>query len=228
MEAGRDDRAHLAACARKTAPRGTATALPTDDYQWLFDYDTRGNVIKSSPTPRTKATHYAYNADGTAALTRTDALNRITRFPAYDPSGQPSEVVDAKNQSTKFGYDADGYLLLDPGSRCTRWRRGPNPREYRTYFDYDSWHRMGRQSAPMSTRERRGTLIWSAAGFDASTTTSTLEIGPHYGAQYTGTGARTRARVRPHGPHRARRSAPTRRSTRRASAGASAMTPPAA
>ena len=179
---------HISQLRTETAPRGTATALPTDDYQWLFDYDTRGNVIKTTD-PEKKATIYAYNADGTLA-TRTDALNRITRFPAYDPSGQPSEVVDAKNQSTKFGYDADGYLLWtqDPVHAL---ETGANPREYRTYFDYDSWHRMGRQSAPLSTRERRGTLIWSAAGFDASDNV-TLEIGPHYGAQYTGTGARTR------------------------------------
>ena len=207
----------------KTSPRGTATAAPTDDYQWLFDYDTRGNVIKATD-PEKKATSYAYNADGTLASS-TDALARITRYPAYDPSGQPAEIVDAKGQSTKFGYDADGFLLWlqDPVHALDT---GAAPREFRTYFDYDSWHRMGapEHAAVDARAPRHADLV--GRGFHASDNV-TLDIGAHYGAQYTGTG-RAPASSTTAWTARSASSAPTRRSTRRASAGATATTPPAA
>jgi RHS repeat-associated protein len=178
---------HISQLARKTDPKGTATASPTDDYQWSFAYDTSGN-LKTATDPEKKATTYSYNADGTLSSS-TDALNRVTRFTAYDPSGQPTEVVDAKAQVTRFGYDADGYL---------RWVQDPNhaddtgaePREHRTYFDYDTWHRMGRQSTPLSTKNRRGELVWSSVDFDDNDN-AVEQIAPHYGKQYSGTGART-------------------------------------
>ena len=56
-----------------------------------------------------------------------------------------------------------------------RWVQDPNhagdtgtdERAYQAFFDYDSFHRLGRQSAPKSTSTDRGTLLWSSVEFDA-------------------------------------------------------------
>ncbi len=180
--------AHVSRLKTKTNPRGlAASSTAPDDHQWVYGYDTRDNVTSVSD-PEDKVTTYTYNLDGTVA-TSTDALQRVTKFPAYDPSGQPTEIVDAKNQTTRFGYDVDGYL---------RWVQdanhaddtGAEPRDFRTYFDYDTWHRMGRQSAPVSTKNKRGELIWTFADFDDNDNVY-LKMAPQYGRQYSGTGAKT-------------------------------------
>lgn len=184
---------HISQPLKKTNPRGTATASPLDDYQWSFEYDTKGNLIKTAdPVQRTlaKATTYTYNPDGTVK-TQTDANGRTTTYATYDANGLPTTVIDAKGQTTKLGYDDDGLL---------RWTQDPihaayttgDPRGFRNYFDYDSFHRLGRQSAPKSTTTALGTLIWSAADYDANDN-QILQIAPHYGSSYTdpGGGSRT-------------------------------------
>ncbi len=179
---------HISQLKTKTQPKGTATVSPTDDYQWRFDYDAKGNVLTTTD-PTGAATGYAYNPDGTV-ISSTDPNKNPTQFKAYDPSGQPTEIVDAENRTTLLGYDDDGFL---------RWSQDPkhfgetgaNPREYRSYFDYDTWHRMGRQSAPLSTKDRRGTLIWTGVNFDSNDNVL-VSAAPHYGAQDDGSGAKTR------------------------------------
>jgi RHS repeat-associated protein len=176
---------HVSQLKRKTEPNGTATASPTDDFQWVFDYDSKGNPTKVTDA-QGNATTYSYNGDGTLASS-TDANDHTTSYPSYDANGLPTEIKDAKNQATRFSYDVDGLLrwVQDP---LHQGDTGANGREYRIQFDYDSFHRMGRQSAPKSTREDRGNLIWSAADFDANDNL-VKQIGPHYGATYTGGGA---------------------------------------
>lgn len=188
---------HISRLKTKTNPRGfAATSTAADDHQWVFGYDARDNVTSVSD-PEDKLSSYTYNADGTMA-TATDPLQHTTKFTAYDPSGQPTEVVDAKNQVTRFGYDADGYLRWVQDPNHAEYNHAPPTcsgadvatREYRTCFDYDTWHRMGRQSAPLSTKNRRGELIWSFVDFDDNDNVY-LQIAPHYGRQYSGTGAKT-------------------------------------
>jgi RHS repeat-associated protein len=184
---------HISQLVAKTEPRGMATASPTDDYQWSFTYDAKGNLLTAvDPVQKAlgKATTYAYNADG-AVRTMTDANSRVTTYVSYDANGLPTTITDAKGQTTTFGYDDDGLL---------RWVQDPihaaastgDPRGFRSYFDYDSFHRLGRQSAPKSTSAAAGALIWSGADYDANDN-QTLQIGPHYGANYAdqGGGART-------------------------------------
>lgn len=179
---------HISQPIKKTNPRGTATASPLDDYQWSFEYDTKGNLIKTTdPVQRTlaKATNYTYNPDGTVK-TQTDANGRTTTYATYDANGLPTTVIDAKGQTTKLGYDDDGLL---------RWTQDPihasyttgDPRGFRNYFDYDSFHRLGRQSSPKSTALALGTLIWSGADYDANDN-QIVQIAPHYGSSYTDPG----------------------------------------
>lgn len=184
---------HISQPITKTEPKGTATASPTDDYQWSFGYDAKGNLIRvADPVQRGQgtATTYVYNGDGTLQ-SMTDANGQVTRYTSYDANGLVTTQVDAKNQTTTLGYDADGLLrwIQDPSHAA--YTTG-DPRGYRTYFDYDSFHRLGRQSAPKSTATATGTLIWSGADYDANDNLI-LQIGPHYGTNYTypGGGART-------------------------------------
>ncbi|HVF20811.1 MAG TPA: DNRLRE domain-containing protein [Mycobacteriales bacterium] len=46
---------HISQLAKKTAPKGTATATPTDDFQWEFGYDPPGNLTSASD-PENKTT----------------------------------------------------------------------------------------------------------------------------------------------------------------------------
>lgn len=173
---------HLSQLRTKTSPRGAATTTPVDDYQWAFDYDAEGNLLKVTEpegSPR-YATTYSYNADGTVA-TVTDPNTNLTTIVSYDANGLPTKVTDAESQTTQFGYDDDGLL---------RWVQDPNhasyssadPRSYRSYFDYDSFHRLGRQSAPKLTAGSEP-LVWSAADYDPNDNV-VAQYAPAYGHDF--------------------------------------------
>ena len=156
---------HLSQLRTRTTPRGTATPSPTTDFQWTYSYDVKGNLLTVTD-PEGFVTTHSYNSNGTLATT-TDANSHTTTYVAYDGNGLPTEVTDGKGQVTKHGYDSDGLLLwtqdpLHSGSS------GANPREYRSYVDYDSFHRLGRESQPKSTTYMRGELIWTAKEFDSN------------------------------------------------------------
>jgi RHS repeat-associated protein len=164
--------AHVSQLASRTTRRGKV---------WRFGYDEgtqnpddRGNLT-SVTDPESSVTRHDYNDDGTRKQT-TDPLGHVTRYTSYDANGLPTEMVkdmdgvdgtSAQDRVTRFGHDADGLLrwIQDPEHVNDT---GADEREYRATFDYDSFHRMGRQSAPKSTRHDRGQLIWSGARFDAN------------------------------------------------------------
>src|SRR5204862_6984180 len=127
--------------------------------QATYACDANGNRT-SMTDPEHFVTRYTYNGDGTVAST-TDANNHLATNVSYDANGLPTELRDAKGQTTKIGYDADGneLWLQDPLHASDT---GANTREYRRYFDYDSFHRLGATSEPKSTSQARGTLIWTA------------------------------------------------------------------
>lgn len=158
-----DTKLRISQLTKKTDPKGTATATPTTDYQWSFAYDASGNLL-SATDPEGFATTQTYNANGTVA-TSVDANSRTTTFVAYDANGLPTEIRDAKAQTTRLSYDADGLLrsVQDPLHQSDA---GALEREYKAVMDYDSFHRLGRQSAPKSTALERGKLIWSGADYD--------------------------------------------------------------
>lgn len=178
---------HVSQLARKTNPRGTATTSPVDDYQWTFDYDAVGNVIKATEpegNPR-YTTSYSYNPDGTLA-SLTDANTNTTAFDAYDANGFPTKVTTAisatETRVTRFGYDDDGLLrwLQDPNHAA---KSGGDPRTYRSYLDYDVFHRLRRQSAPKASAND-APLVWSAANYDANDNI-TAQFAPEYGHGFT-------------------------------------------
>jgi RHS repeat-associated protein len=172
--------AHYSQLKYKTNPRGTATAT-VGDYRWSFDYDTRGNLIATTDPSGAKKT-LVIAADGTVS-SETDARGGTTTYTGYDANGFPTAVTDPLARKTQFGYDSDGQLLWTQDAKHAAFTGGA-PRDYRTYFDYDAFHRMGRQSAPKSTATERGLLIWSGADFDANDNT-VLDIDQHYGQQYS-------------------------------------------
>jgi RHS repeat-associated protein len=177
----RDALGHLSRLQTRTTPRGTKTAT-VGDFQWTFTYDTAGNltIVKDPDAFETK---YDWNLAGSpnagTVSKMTDPNGGITTFD-YDPSGQPSRITDPLGRITQFGYDVDGQQiwLQDPNHASAS---GTDVRAYRTYFDYDAFHRLGRQSAPKSTQFDRGRLIWSGADFDANDNV-VLQRDPHYGS----------------------------------------------
>jgi RHS repeat-associated protein len=185
---------HISQLVRKTSPRGTATES-TNDFQWKFTHDARGNVLTTTD-PENFTTTHTYNADGTRATTR-DANGNWTTFVIYDLNGLPTEIRESKEQapdansrSTRFGYDENGLLLWLQDARHSA-DTGADVRSYRTYFDYDSYHRLGRQSTPKSTQHDRGNLIWTSADYDANDNTVAVTE-PAYGtAALPGLGATT-------------------------------------
>ena len=67
----------------------------------------------------------------------------------------------------RSGYDVDGLLrwLQEPNHAH---RTGGDPRHYRSYLDYDSFHRLGRESAPKSAEHNPGERLWTSVAFDTS------------------------------------------------------------
>ncbi|MEH1054735.1 DNRLRE domain-containing protein [Micromonospora sp. CPCC 206171] len=174
---------HLSLIETVTSPKGVATPLVENDYLTRYSYDTAGNIDKITD-PTGAVSDYDYNlagsaAPGTVAAVRDANGNAPTTYPSYDLSGQPTEMRDPLGNVTRFGYDVDGLL---------RWVQDPNhvgdsgtdERAYKSFFDYDSFHRMGRQSAPKSTATERGQLIWSSVEFDANDNV-TRRVDPHFG-----------------------------------------------
>jgi RHS repeat-associated protein len=154
---------HLSQLKAQTAPKGTATATPTTDYQTSYTYDVRGNLT-SLRDPAGGTTTLTYNADGTLASAK-DANGYTTTYAAYDANGLATRTVDPRGGvGTRF-FNADGLLVWsqDP---LHAGETGGDPREYRTYVDYDSFHRAGQSSSPKSTRHERGVLIWSRTKYD--------------------------------------------------------------
>ncbi|HEV2889971.1 MAG TPA: LamG-like jellyroll fold domain-containing protein [Frankiaceae bacterium] len=174
---------HLSDLVKKTDPAGTAS-MTGGDFEWTFVNDGRGNV-KSVTDPEQKSTSYEYDQASGDLVRTTDANGNVTLLESYDPSGQPGKVraigksESADDRVTQFGYDADGLL---------RWVQSPlhaslsggDPAEYRTYFHYDAFHRMGRQSAPKSYAHERGLLLYSDAEFDANDNLK-ARVAPHEG-----------------------------------------------
>ncbi len=186
---------HVSQLISKTDPKGVGNADP-DDYQWNFTYDSKGNllkVIEPEPTLNPVGERYttvnSYNPNGTLLKT-TDPNGNPTSFEAYDANGFPTRIVDAESRTTQFFYDDDGLLrwIQDPRHLNDS---GGDERSYRIFFDYDSFHRLGRQSAPKSTAASRGLLIWSGAQYDANDNLKVL-IDPHYGRDYPGSGSQSK------------------------------------
>ena len=174
---------HLSLLATVTRPKGVVTTTDPNDFIWRYTYDSAGN-IDTVTDPTGAVTNYDVNLAGSANPGTISAIrdangNPPTTFPAYDPSGQPTQIVDSLGLVTRIGYDVDGMVrwIQDPNHAAAT---GSDERAYKMFFDYDSFHRMGRQSAPKSTSTDRGNLLWSGATFDANDNV-VRAMGPHFG-----------------------------------------------
>ncbi|HEV2891995.1 MAG TPA: RHS repeat-associated core domain-containing protein, partial [Frankiaceae bacterium] len=180
---------HVSQVRTKETPKGCATATPDNDFETVFDYDAKGNLVKVTD-PEDKFETTEWRADGTISRI-VDPKSHATSYNAYDVNGLPTQIVDAKSQTTRLSFDADGLL---------RWVQDPNHQndsgteyEFKTFHFYDAFHRPVRQSSPKSTRFDRKQLIWSGAEYDANDN-PTATIQPYYGQAWSGAGARTRTR----------------------------------
>ncbi|MEV0640268.1 DNRLRE domain-containing protein [Streptomyces sp. NPDC050619] len=92
---------------RKTSPENRA---------WQFGYDTFGN-LKTVTDPKGVATTTAgdyttsYEYDSYGELTKaTDANGHATTYSAFESTGYPAKITDAKLKSTLFEYDVRGQV----------------------------------------------------------------------------------------------------------------------
>jgi RHS repeat-associated protein len=193
-----DTGTHWSLAATKTAPLGVAAGA---GYQWQFSYDPAGNLLTATD-PLGHTTSYCYNlaaapscnpandpsSPGTVEAV-TDFNGHTTSYASYDPNGSPQQVTDPLGRVTRFGFDADGNLLWtqDPLHAAAT---GADTRSYRTYTDYDSYGRPGRQSQPRSTALERGELIWADTSYDPNDNITAVQDA-HYGQQDAGNGAVT-------------------------------------
>ena len=180
---------HISQLATKADPLGNT---------FQFAYDSSGDLTQVTD-PLKNLTNNAFNADGTMAST-TDANNHTTTYSSYDLMGQVTKVTDAAGGVTQFGYTDSGKLQWIQDANHTN-APGPaaplfpsssgDPSRYRTYFYYDSFHRMGAQSTPKSFSVQLGLLIWADTQYDPNDNV-VAKIDPHYGLQDAPGGAGTR------------------------------------
>lgn len=154
---------HLSQLAVKTEPKGTATP-GVNDYRTEHDYNVQGNLIAETDALG-NVTHHTYRSDGTLETTTVD--DQTTTYADIDANGFSTRVIDPLGRVSTSGYDDDGLLLWQQ-DRLHFGYSGGNTREYRTYFDYDSFHRSRRQSSPVSTSAKPGAIVWTGTDFDAN------------------------------------------------------------
>jgi RHS repeat-associated protein len=182
-----DPGTHWSLLKTKTSPRGTDTATP-GDYTWTFGYNTSGDFTSVLAPGQTNAAVYTYDGFGqlttatspNGALTPADPNDFVTRYDNYDPNGLPQQVTDPLGRVTGNGFDADGQQLWVQ-TPAHSGASGADVRSYRTYFDYDSFHRLGRRSEPKSTRAARGLLVWTTVSHDPNDNL-TVARNPVYGS----------------------------------------------
>jgi YD repeat-containing protein len=170
---------HISLLSRVENPKGVATTDVEGDFDWSFEYDGEGNLLTATD-PEDHDTDYAWNADGTALFV-TDALGHRTHFQTYDANGLATQIVEGiktdpgdsapeKQRTTLLDYTDDGLVewIEDPNHTAEPAFGSYPGEEKRSYFFYDSFHRMGRQTTPLSTKLERGKLIVSTAEYDAN------------------------------------------------------------
>ncbi|MCF6376449.1 Ig-like domain-containing protein [Nocardioides KLBMP 9356] len=170
-----DTRLHWNVIKERVMPMGVATTTDANDFVWRYGADSRGNItsITDPEGSRTSTaddftTRYTYGAPGTATagltLTKTMPMGGVTRYE-YHVSGQPSKITDPVGALTTFGYDADSRAQWMQDA-VHQGDSGTDVRAFRTYYDFDEFGRVVRQSAPKSTVADRGTLVWSVTEQD--------------------------------------------------------------
>ncbi|MGH2750230.1 MAG: RHS repeat-associated core domain-containing protein [Actinomycetota bacterium] len=199
-----DPGTHLSFIISKTAPKGNLSGAPAGSFRWDFSNDPAGNLVSvTSPADHRGVRHtseYTWNLAGSAdpgtLKTMTDANDHTTTFNDYDASGLPTKVTDAEGGISEFGYDADGLMVFsqDPNhhrfANPLEWEPVLEPENYRTYFFYDAFQRLGLVSAPKSTELERGRLIWSGARHDPNDNV-TAELRSRYGRGFVPDGPST-------------------------------------
>ena len=161
---------HWSVLSRRIMPLGVAaastctTTLP--QFAWTYAADTRGNIVKITDPrephrDRRRLHHEVHLRRGGHQPRRSradedDADGCVFNYGLYHASGQPEKIVDFVGDHHAFGYDADSR---------TQWmqdavHQGDDPatdvRAFRTYYDFDEFGRVVRQSAPKSTSTDRG------------------------------------------------------------------------
>jgi RHS repeat-associated protein len=174
----------------RTIPHINQLATKADPLGNTFQaaYDSSGDLTQVTD-PLNNVTKNAFNADGTMSST-TDANNHTTTYTSYNLMGEATQVTDALGNITQFGFTDSGKLQWIQDANHSG-NSGGDPHQYRTYFYFDSFHRIGSQSTPKSFSVQPGLLIWVDTQYDA-TDNVVAKIDPHYGLQDAPGGAGTR------------------------------------
>ncbi len=150
---------------------------PKGGQGWTLDYYLvpgtsrfNGNLKTISdplPTPDTGiTTFYYYESDRWKLSEVVDPRGNSTFYSDYELNGFPGRVTDDIGRIAQYFYDESGLLLSvqDPlhyGEPALN-----DFRTIRTFYDYDSFHRLGRTSRPKTSRFNHGKLIWTSAKYD--------------------------------------------------------------
>jgi RHS repeat-associated protein len=168
---------HISQLTKRITPRGK---------EWEFDHDDEtGNLVQLTD-PEGFASRFGYDERGNLTSSEDGLLaggglpdgelERVTVFDGHDANGLPTLMTDALGNETRFCSDDDGLLrwvqdarhadspLPPAGSRCFEH----DGRRFRSYFDYDPFHRLGRTSEPKSTEHLNGSVLWTHARYDAN------------------------------------------------------------
>jgi RHS repeat-associated protein len=160
---------HVADLTSLTTPQGRL---------WTFTYDSYGNLkTVTSPDGNVSGaaagsytTSYTYwpqgSADPGALETVTDPDGNVTTYPAYDPTGYPLKVTDARNRTTTYAYSPTGETtsVTDPDGKTVTQQ-------------YDVFGRPGTQTTEVSASQ---TVTVAAPVYDGNDNVTT-SYAPSYG-----------------------------------------------
>lgn len=164
-------------------PKGVLTPGDLTDFRTTFTYDAVGNV-ETQTDPEGGVSRYDWFDPGTSCAgvlrTSTDPLGNTTTVDTCDANGLATKITDAAGGVTTFGYTADGLARWTQTPLHQSPAAGLADRSYRSYTDYDAFHRAVRSSTPKSTTLEPGVLVWSGQDYDANNNV-TGQRSPTYG-----------------------------------------------
>jgi len=187
-----DTGTHWSLLATKTSPAGTSTTSIPNDFQYTFSHDAAGNLTGVTD-PTGHVASYCYNLTVAPACNPTndaahpgtiesvtDPNGGVSTFTSYDANGLPGQEADPLGRVTQYAFDTDGRNTFIQTPTHAVPANGDDAHNFRTYFYYDAFHRLGATSTPKDYTGAPGVLVWSSVVFDGNDNVVSSEA-PTYG-----------------------------------------------